>query len=125
MTLGDRRKVFRLEVEAAREHVATIRLFVATVARVLRLEEELIADIKLAASEAATAVVRAGRSDVIVVELEPVDGAQVLTISPLTAEMIDGEVPRPADIITGLFPGAEVDERRRVLRIPVDTGSAR
>jgi hypothetical protein len=122
---GDRRSVFRLEVGAEKTQMATVRLFIATTARVLGLDEELIADLKLAASEAATAGVAAPGSGLVIVRVGASPDEIMVSISPVTAEILDGEPPRPADVISALFPAATLDGADRALRIPIERGPSR
>jgi hypothetical protein len=99
--------------------VATLRLFVGTTARVLGLSEEIIDDLKIAVSEAATAIVAKGQQDLVIVEIQTWRDAVQVSVAPLTAVDLERDDPRPADIITALFPDTRIDAGTDRLVIPI------
>jgi hypothetical protein len=113
------RKRFELQVPADPAQVATVRLFVATTARATGLGEDVVADLKLAVSEAASAVVSSGRHDSILVEIVLESGRLTVSVAPLTEDALTGDHLHPGDIIAALFPTAHFDDDLETLLIPV------
>ncbi len=98
---------FELEVPARPEHIATARIFIGALGRRLGLDEERVADVKLALSEAATLAVAGGVSVMRVVAVAGVEGLEI-EVGPLDPqeEDIDPDLPGGLDLITALFPGS-------------------
>lgn len=110
---------FRLQVPAEAVHMATVRLFVAACCRVLEVDEEVIADVKLAVSEAGAAVVAAGGGDILTVTLSLGATGIVASVAPVTGNQLATDSPSHADVIAALFPAATVDAGTRSLVIPL------
>ncbi len=118
---------FHLELPSDPANLATARLFVATTARVLGYDEDAVADLKLAVSEAGSAVIASGRHETVtvVVETTPTTGMATVTVGPLRPGDLTGDHLNPGDVILALFPGAHIDETRDALLIPVEPEPAR
>jgi hypothetical protein len=106
---------FRLEIPSEPSWLATVRIFVGAVARVCGIDgdadEELVADLKLAASEAAAGVISGGEARTIVVEAGVGEAGRVwFSVGPVSAANLttDAPGPQPIDVIAALLPGAEV-----------------
>ena len=100
--------VYELTVASLPHHVATVRMFVSTVARSVGLDVETIDDTKLAASELATAIVTAGDIPFITVRAFPKADGLTLEVGPwregLGADQDFGSI----DIAQALFEGTTV-----------------
>ena len=125
MSDPNRRGTYRLEMSAEASQVATLRLFVGTTARVLGLSEEIIGDLKIAVSEAATAIVAKGQQDLVIVEIETWRDAVQMSVAPLAAEDLERDDPRPADIIATLFADMRIDAESNTLVIPIVAAAKR
>lgn len=110
---------FRLEIPAVANHLSTLRLFVASTGRALGLDEDVIADLKLAASEAASAIVTTSRHETVTIELNLAAGASTVAVGPLDPEDLTRDRLHPGDIIAALFPGAHLDAASSLLLIPI------
>jgi hypothetical protein len=110
---------FELRVSADAAQGSTVRLFIGTTARAAGIGEDAVGDLKLAVSEAASAVVASGKKSSIVVEAVRTADGLVVWVGPLTADDLTGDLLVPQDIIAAVFPAARVDETRRAIRIPV------
>ena len=108
-------------------HVASVRAFVGAVGRRLGCSEETIDDLRLVATEACAQAIEERVAD---------DGVEVRTLSDDHRLLLEidpsGSFERPPDgpdgfagrstrraLIEGLFPDAEFDRERAVLRIAV------
>lgn len=112
---------FELVVPASPGHVATARLFAATVARALGADEDTVEDLKLAVSEIVTAVVVNRHSEEV--RVVAVDGTGRLTVAvgPIEPnDLTDDQLIDPADIVLALFPDATRDEATSSILIPFD-----
>lgn len=116
---------FKLVVPSLPAHVATARLFIASLGRTLGLHAEVIDDLRLAVSEAVTAAVIADRSPEVTVSgtISP-EGVSV-RVGPLLDEDTAGAAPLPGDppsldlgsIIRGLFPNAAFEGDALVITV--------
>lgn len=116
---------FKLIVPSRPEHVATARLFIASLGRTLGLHAEVIDDLRLAVSEAVTASVLSARSnDVTVSGTIGPEGVSV-RVGPLLDEDTAGAALLPGDppsldlgsIIRGLFPSAAFEGDSLVITV--------
>lgn len=111
---------FELIVPAAPGHVATARLFAATVARTLGAEEETVEDLKLAVSEVATAVVVNRRSDEVRVVVIGDNGRLTFAVGPVEMGDLTDSAIDPADIVLALFADARRDEDTSSILVSID-----
>lgn len=104
------RDQFRLDVAARPEHIATARLFVSVVARTFELPEAQVEDLKLAASEVATAIILAGRHDTINVMVSASPTEYEVAIGPVAASdlTLAAVGPDPVAVVEAIFPGVEL-----------------
>ena len=108
-------------------HVASVRAFVGAIGRRLGYTEEAIDDLRLAATEAcAQAIEESAAEDGIEVRTLVDDRRLLLEVEPSGSfdrapEGLDGTSARATRraLIEGLFPDAEFDRERAVLRISV------
>ena len=116
---------YEIELPARPEVLGTARAFVASVARHLKADEDVIADLKLAISEACTDALEAGRPLRVrasrsagSLDLEVAAPAEGWSGSP---KLEDGE---RAELVRSLFPGAAFADAggERVLRFTVAAG---
>lgn len=108
---------YRLEVGAGAASLSTARLFVRAVIGTLGLGDELADDLKLAVSEALTALITAGAAPRAVVVVDP--DARTLSVGPLGPS----DLPEGSDgheIIVALFDRVSHDQQTRRLVIPLD-----
>lgn len=104
---------FKLVVPSSPDHVATARLFIASLGRTLGLNAEVIDDLRLAVSEAVTAsVISALSSEVTVSGTIGRDGVSV-RVGPLSDTNSVGEATHAGQprlklgsIVRALFPDA-------------------
>ncbi len=122
MSEGSAADSFRLSLPADPKQVGAARLFVATTFRMLGADEDLVADLKLAVSEAASAIVRAqGLAGRILIEISSVASGETVTIGPLTADdMAADDGIAPGDVVVAVFRDARIDEHKHALVIPVN-----
>lgn len=121
MSEGPAADIFRLSLPADPKQVGAARLFVATTFRMLDADEDLVADLKLAVSEAASAIVRAqGLAGRILIEISSVASGETVTIGPLTSDdMAADDGIAPGDVVVAVFRDARIDEHKHALVIPV------
>jgi anti-sigma regulatory factor (Ser/Thr protein kinase) len=107
-------------------HVASVRAFVGAVGRRLGCSEETIDDLRLVATEAcAQAIEERVADDGVEVRTSSDDHRLLLEIDPSGSFErpvgLDGFAGRSTrrELIEGLFPDAEFDRERAVLRISV------
>jgi len=113
---------YELTVASVPHHVATIRLFVAAVARVAGIDVETTDDAKLAVSELATAIVEAGDSEFITLVANRADGRLSVVIGPWREGLGEDEEFGALEIASALFAGTSVDGQFVTLPIePSDT----
>lgn len=108
---------YRLEIGAGAASLSTARLFVRAVIGTLGLGDELADDLKLAVSEALTALITAGAAPRAVVVIDP--DARTLSVGPLRPS----DLPEGSDgheIIAALFDRFSHDEQTSRLVIPLD-----
>lgn len=112
---------FELEVPARAEHIATARIFTGALGRRLGLDEEMVSDLKLALSEAATMAVDGGAATLRVVAVAGDEGIEI-QLGPVGPQppSDDPEVPSGMDVIGSLFPDstAEPDDDCVIIRAP-------
>ncbi len=94
---------YQLTVPSEPDQIATVRLFVGSVARLSGLDEDTIEDAKLAASELATAIVAAGVDPTITVNAVPRRGSVALVITPWREGMGEEEDFGALEIVGALF----------------------
>jgi anti-sigma regulatory factor (Ser/Thr protein kinase) len=108
-------------------HVASVRAFVGAVGRGAGCSEEAIDDLRLAATEACAQAIEEDAPPEGVEVRSVVDGTRlILEIEPCgrfdrAPEGLDGGPGRSTrlDLIEGLFPEAEHDRGRQLLRVVV------
>lgn len=118
----------RIPPDAA--HVAAVRAFVGAVGRQVGCSEESIDDLRLVATEACAQAIEDGAArDGIEVRTVLQDRRLILEIEPAgaferSAEGLDdaGGVSTRRALIEGLFPKAEFDTGRGVLRVGASAG---
>ncbi len=67
-----------------------------------------------------------GRHETVTFEVEKTSaGVVTVTVGPLGPDDLTGDHLSPGDVIVALFPGAELDESRNALLIPVQPEPAR
>lgn len=96
---------FRLTVPPDTAHISTIRIFVVSAGRTLGFDEDQVGDLKLAASELATAALPSGATIEITLDEE------ALRVSPAPANHDSDDLLDPLNIVGALFPGTEIYER--------------
>ncbi len=114
MTTSER---FALEVPGRPEHLATVRIFAASLARRFGLDEDTVADLKLALSEAATMALHGGADGPICVRVASVAGGLDFEIDVPAQTLAAGDGIGGLDLIRALFAGAEAGQE--TVRIPV------
>lgn len=115
-------RAYELTVASLPHHVATMRLFVAAVARVAGLDVETTDDAKLAVSELATAIVETGDAEYITLRATPTDGRLTLVLGPWRDGLGEEEEFGALEIANALFSGTLVDGEFVTLPIePSDT----
>ncbi len=119
MSDGARRDRLQLQVPAEAAALSTVRLFVAASARVAGASEEVVEDLKLAVSEAASAAVLAASGQQVHIDIEVASDEVTLSVGPLTSQDLTGEGLRPGDVIAALFASARLDDASATLVIPV------
>lgn len=114
---------FKLTVPTRPEHVATARLFIASLGRTLGLHAEVIDDLRLAVSEAVTAaVVSAQSNDVTVSGTIGPEGVSV-RVGPLSESNATGGTPtgQPSldlgSVVSALFPTAAFEGDTLVIAV--------
>jgi serine/threonine-protein kinase RsbW len=124
---------FALELPPEPAYLATARLFAATVARQLEVDEDRVEDLKVAVSEACTLGMRGG-DEPLRVEAIHQDGRLTVQVSvhearedPLPAMAEDVDATLGTGLIEALFQGAEIlplPEGGRVIRFEVNVPSS-
>ncbi|HEX2367918.1 MAG TPA: ATP-binding protein [Acidimicrobiia bacterium] len=109
----------RISVPGAPRYVATLRLFVGGLARQAGCDDEGVADLKLAVSELATAVVEAG-SEVIEVTAD-LDGDGLVVRLPSAAPRPD-QLFDPVEIARALVDGCSVANGEVILTVLESAG---
>jgi anti-sigma regulatory factor (Ser/Thr protein kinase) len=119
-------EIQRIRIPPDAAHVAAIRVFVGVVARQIGCSEELIEDLRLAASEAAAQAIEEGvAADGIELSARPDGPRLTIEIRPCGAFSPVGDGPARSTerraLIEALFPDAEfdVDDGCSVLRVSV------
>ena len=114
-----------IRIPPAAAHVASVRAFVGAIGRRLGCSEEAIDDLRLAATEACAQAIEEETDEIEVRTL--VDGHRLLLEiepsgsfdrAPEELAEVPGRSTRRA-LIEGLFPDAEFDRERELLRIAV------
>lgn len=111
-------EVFRLEVPSDPAYLATLRLFVAAALRTFGTDEEQIADLKLAVSEAASAILLNADQRSIILEIVRSGSGDVVSVAPLAPGDLSGDLISPADVVMALFDSARIDAATSRLVIP-------
>ncbi len=112
-------EVSRIRVPAAAEHIATVRAFIGAVGRHFGCTEEIVDDLRLAATETCAQALEEGTAPggieiraswaagTLTLEIEP--AARFLS-SPGTTDPLDpSSGDRRRALVTALFPEADVD----------------
>lgn len=107
---------YLLDVGAGPPALATARLFVTSVGRVLELSPEVVEDLKIAVSDVLTAVIVGGAAGRAWVEIDPFGGT--LQAGPLSAADAspDGEMMA---LLSALFDEVRFDATTRSLVIQI------
>ncbi len=115
---------FKLIIPSSADHVATARLFIASLGRTLGLHAEVIDDLRLAVSEAVTAAILSARSSEVTISgtIGP-EGVSV-RVGPLSDNGAAGE-PAPTDqpsldlgsIVRALFHNAAFEGDTLVIAV--------
>ncbi|MGA9160958.1 MAG: ATP-binding protein [Actinomycetota bacterium] len=114
-----------IRIPPAAAHVASVRAFVGAIGRSLGCSEEAIDDLRLVATEACAQAIEEETDEIEVRTL--VDGHRLLLEiepsgsfdrAPEELAEVPGRSSRRA-LIEGLFPDAEFDRERELLRIAV------
>lgn len=121
MSNGAHPEVFRLEVPSDPAYLATARLFVASAFRLFGTDEERIADLKLAVSEAASAVLLRRDHPTVTVEITRLSRGDLVAIGPLLPGDLSGDDLAPADVVSALFATARIDAETKQLLILVES----
>ncbi len=82
---------FRLVIPSHASHVSTARLFISSLGRTLGLHPETIEDLRLAVSEAVTAVVLAGQVETVTLSGQIDAGGVTVRIEPLAQPVADAK----------------------------------
>lgn len=106
---------YRFQAPAIPESLALARMFVATTARVFGLDEELVADLKLAASELVSLAVASDPPTTFTIEFT----ATTVAFSPVAPQVPSDEID-PLSVVVALFPDTRFDEERRSAAIPLN-----
>jgi anti-sigma regulatory factor (Ser/Thr protein kinase) len=101
---------YQLTVPSEPDQIATVRLFVGSVARLSGLDDDTIEDAKLAASELATAIVAAGVDPTITVSAVPRRGSLALVITPWREGMGEEEDFGALEIVGALFTSSTTED---------------
>ena len=126
---GDR---FSASVPARPELVGTLRVFASAVARHYGLADELVEDVKLAVSEAATGPIDAAAGGEVRVTIDVDDPGLVLAVSSrpwnagAAADVPDGVDPAVLDrvqLVRALFGDVERTEADGVVTVRFSTGA--
>ncbi len=96
---------FTLEVPGRPEHLATIRIFASTLARRFGFDEDTVADLKLAISEAGTIALLGDDESAVRVDARSVERGLDFEIATGTAAHAGDDVGG-LDLIRALFEGA-------------------
>lgn len=104
---------FEITIPASAAALRTARIFAGSVARYLDGDEETVADLKLAVSEACTSGIATGRSRSITVEVVLGPHLLEVTVHGVDPQHGSDEVaPAGLALVELLFPGATVVEDR-------------
>ncbi len=113
---GDR---FELEVPGRAEHLATIRIFAASLARRFGMDEDTIADLKLALSEAGTLALRGSAGeDPLRVSVLAVEGGLEFAVELGEAGIAADDELGGLDLVRALFADAREGPAGVVIPVP-------
>ncbi len=112
---GDR---FALEVPGRAEHLATVRIFAASLARRFGMDEDTIADLKLALSEAGTLALRGGAGDPLRVSAQAVGSGLEFAVELGEAGIAADDELGGLDLIRALFAEAREGPAGVVIPVP-------
>lgn len=98
---------YTIELPDARS-LSSARVFVVAVARIAGVDDDAVADLKLATSEAASLGLLHGRTVEVTVTVST--GRLQVVVGPAGEPEAGTPGPDPTDIITALFPDAVVGE---------------
>lgn len=110
---------FELRLPPSAEHVATARLFTASIARAIDMTEDQVDDVRLATSEAVTAAIVAGGASEIVIAGEVTEQGLILRVSPLEQDVLSADHIDVESIIVSLFPNTHFDDGALVIPIQI------
>ena len=116
MSAGD---ILSLDVSSDPSLLSTARLFAATAARIAGCDDDVVADVRVAVSEACTRAIRGadGAAGSVRVIAEVTDGGFTVTVEGPDGPAAPDDLPG-VDLLGSLFPGAErrIDGDRATLR---------
>lgn len=115
-----RPEIFSLTVPSDAAYLATVRLFIASTFRLFGAEEDQIADLKLAVTEASSAILLKEDHPTVTVEITRMATEDLVTVGPLLSGDLSGDELSPADVVLALFPTARLDADASQLVIPVE-----
>ncbi len=116
---------FKLTGPSSPDHVATARLFIASLGRTLGLHDEVIDDLRLAVSEAVTASILTARSNEVTISGTIGPEGVLVQVGPVSDQKSVGAGPGHVDqpsldlgsIVRALFPNAAFEGDRLVITV--------
>lgn len=114
---------YSLTIPPRAKDVATARLFVATVARMFEMDEDTVADLKLATSELAAASISGGSGDGVEVTIEVDDRLRSLSVRPIPGRTTDDDRLNidPIDVVVAVFPDTERDPESQSVTVALSS----
>lgn len=113
---------FELRVPARAEHVATARLFSASLGRAVGMNEDQVGDLRLAVSEAVTAAIVAGGTSHVTLSGEISETALMLLVTPMARTAVTADRLDVASIVTALFPDTRFANGSIIIPIQIQLG---
>lgn len=106
--MPDSTSPYQLTIPPLPEHLATARLFTVSIARSLGIEEDLVADVRLATSELATLAMSSGEP--IVITFDVAANPPQLSVRPISPRQT-GPIAGidPMDIVRSVFSAVRHD----------------
>lgn len=108
---------FELRIPAQAIHVATARLFIATLGRALGYPEDLVDDLRLVVSEAVSAGVRSSGHKEIVVGGDIGSDSMTIVVSPIDQDTVSEDQFDVGPIVLALFPASHWDGAKLVIPV--------
>ncbi len=112
---------FELRIPPLPEHVATARLFIASLARVVGLDEAVTEDLRLAISEAVTASITGGATTPVVLSGELTITHLTVRVGPLERDAQSDDRFDVASIIGALFDSVGFEQDSIVIPVPISS----